>query len=414
MHEFLPVAAISALVLGYGLVSGRLATTPITGPIVFVGGGMLFGFFGVIEADAFSGILRRVAEATLVLLLFTDAIRIDVGRLRRQAAIPARLLGLGLPLTVALGTLAGAVLLTGLSVWEAALVAAILAPTDAAVGRAVLTNPGIPVRIRQAINVESGLNDGLILPVVTVLLALAGAGMGLQNPQSWLRFGIEQIGWGVTLGLLVGYAGGWLLDRAAGRGWLDNVFRQLATLAIGVGAFAAAELAGGNGFVAAFVAGVGVGAAARDHSQGAYEFAEDEGQLLAMLTFLFFGAAMAQPLLNTLDWRIALYVTLSLTVVRMVPVALALIGTGLRPRTVAYIGWLGPRGITSILLVLLVIDETTLPGAGRGLATVVWTVLVSVVAHGATSWVLAERYAKWYRTHGGDAERRPVEMMPPR
>ena len=416
MDEFLPIAVVAALVLAYGLVSHRLATTPITGPIVFVGAGMVFGLegFDLIEVDAGSGVLRTVAEGTLVLLLFTDAIRIDLKRLRIQAALPARLLGIGIPLTVALGTLVGAVLLTGLSVWEAALVAAILTPTDAALGQAVVTNSRVPARIRQAINVESGLNDGLMLPVVMVLLALTGAGLGLQSPQSWARFGFEQIGWGVATGVLVGYTGGWLLDRAAGLGWVDGVFRQLATLAIGVGAFAGAELVGGNGFVAAFVAGLGFGAAARDHCQGAYDFAEDEGHFLAMLTFLFFGAALAGPLLDALDWRIALYVTLSLTVVRMVPVALALIGTGLRAPTVAYIGWFGPRGIASILFVLLVLDQAALPGASRGLATVVWTVLASVVAHGATSWILSERYGMWFERHRGEAESRSVEMMPTR
>jgi len=416
VDEFLPLVVIATLVFAYGLVSRRLATTLITGPIVFVGAGMLFGLegLGLIEVDAGSGVLRTVAEGTLVLLLFTDAIRIDISRLRIQAALPARLLGLGIPLTLALGTLVGAVLLTGLSVWEAALVAAILTPTDAALGQAVTSNPRVPVRIRQAINVESGLNDGLMLPIVTVFLALTGGAMGIQGPQSWAVFGIEQIGWGIAIGAFVGYYGGWLLDRAAHLGWADGVFRQLATLAIGVGAFAGAELVGGNGFVAAFVAGLGFGAAARDHCQGAYDFAEDEGHLLAMLTFLFFGAALAGPLLDTLDWRIALYVTLSLTVVRMVPVALALIGTGVRLPTLAFIGWFGPRGIASILFVLLVLDEGALLGANRGLAAVVWTVLASVLAHGATSWILSERYAMWHERHGGAAESRSVEMMPTR
>jgi len=416
MDEFLPIAVVAGLVLAYGLVSRRLAYTPITGPIIFVGAGIIVGpeALDLLEVDIDSGALRIVAEGTLVLLLFTDAIRIDISRLRAQAGLPGRLLGVGLPLTLGLGTLAGAVLLTDLSVWEAALVAAILTPTDAALGQAVVSNPRVPGRIRQAINVESGLNDGLMLPVVTVLLALTGASMGLESPHSWARFGAEQIGWGVLIGLGIGYAGGWLLDRAAELNWVDGVFRQLATLAIGVGAFAVAEMAGGNGFVAAFVAGLGFGAAAREHCQGAYDFAEDEGHLLAMLTFLFFGAAMAGPLLDALDWRIAVYVVLSLTVVRMIPVAVALAGTGLRAPTVAYIGWFGPRGIASILFVLLVLDQAALPGASSGLATVVWTVLVSVVAHGATSWSLSQRYATWFERHQGEAESQSVEMMPTR
>ena len=416
MEQFLPIATISALVLAYGLVSRRIVTTPITGPIVFVGAGMLVGSGGLdfIDVDAGSGVLRTTAEATLVLLLFTDAIRIDFTRLRKQAALPARLLGIGIPLTVGLGVLAGAALLPGLSVWEVALVAAILAPTDAALGQAVVTNPRVPARIRQAINVESGLNDGLMLPVITILLVLTGAGIGLDGPQSWFLFGLAQIGWGVSIGAAVGYVGGRLLDRASEAGWVDGIFRQIATLAIGAGAFAAAELAGGNGFVAAFVAGLGFGIAARDHCQGAFDFAEDEGHMLAMLTFLFFGAAMAGPLLDTLDWRIALYVVLSLTVVRMLPVAIALVGTALNARTVAYVGWFGPRGIASILFVLLVLEEAELPGGGLILTVVTWTVLASVIAHGATSWSLSERYASWFDEHQGKAEHQSVEMMPTR
>ena len=416
MEQFLPIATISALVLAYGLVSRRIVTTPITGPIVFVGAGMLVGSGGLdfIDVDAGSGVLRTTAEATLVLLLFTDAIRIDFTRLRKQAALPARLLGIGIPLTVGLGVLAGAALLPGLSVWEVALVAAILAPTDAALGQAVVTNPRVPARIRQAINVESGLNDGLMLPVITILLVLTGAGIGLDGPQSWLLFGLAQIGWGVSIGAAVGYVGGRLLDRASEAGWVDGIFRQIATLAIGAGAFAAAELAGGNGFVAAFVAGLGFGIAARDHCQGAFDFAEDEGHMLAMLTFLFFGAAMAGPLLDTLDWRIALYVVLSLTVVRMLPVAIALVGTALNVRTIAYVGWFGPRGIASILFVLLVLEEAELPGGGLILTVVTWTVLASVIAHGATSWSLSERYASWFDEHQGKAEHQSVEMMPTR
>lgn len=416
MDGFVVVAVVALVVFAYGLVSRRLERTPITGPIVFVAIGVLVGpeVLDLVEVDIDSGILRSVAEATLVLILFTDAIRIDLSRLRRHAGVPVRLLGLGLPLTIALGTLAGALLLSDLAVWEAALVAAILTPTDAALGQAVVSNPRVPVRVRQAINVESGLNDGLMLPIVTVLLAVTGASMDLAGPGSWTRFGVEQIGWGVSIGAVVGYGGGRLLDFASRSGWVDGVYRQLATLAIGAGAFGAAELAGGNGFVAAFVAGLGFGAAAREQCQGAYDFAEDEGHLLAMLTFLFFGVAMAGPLLDAVDWRIALYAALSLTVVRMVPVAAALVGTALNVRTVAYIGWFGPRGIASILFVLLAVEETTLPGASHILAVVTATVLISVVAHGATSWNLSERYGEWFEANRSTSESHPVEEMPTR
>ncbi|MCP4246908.1 MAG: sodium:proton exchanger, partial [bacterium] len=205
-----------------------------------------------------------------------------------------------------------------LGVWEAALLAAILSPTDAALGQAVVSNPVVPIRIRQALNVESGLNDGIMLPVITLLLAVAAAGVDLETTGYWTEFAAKQIGYGVLAGAAGGYAGGRLIREFAGRNWMDGAFRQLATLAVGVGSFALAEALGGNGFVAAFVAGLAFGAAARDYCAGVYDFAEDQGQLLALLTFLFFGVALAGPVLDDLTWRIALYAVLSLTVVRMI------------------------------------------------------------------------------------------------
>ncbi|MDH3730501.1 MAG: cation:proton antiporter, partial [Acidimicrobiia bacterium] len=320
---------VAGVVLAYSLVSRRLESTLVTAPMVFVTVGILLGSSGVdvLKLGLDENAVRILAEATLVLLLFTDAIRIDVMRLRSQIDLPGRLLGIGLPLTVLAGTGVALLILDGFGFWEAALVAAILAPTDAALGQAVVANPRVPVRIRQGLNVESGLNDGLMLPVITLFLALAASGVDLETPSYWATFVAKQVGFGLGVGILVGAGGGWLLDRFASQGWIDGAFRQLATLAIGVGAFAGAEAVDGNGFVAAFAAGLAFGVVARDHCSGAYDFAEDEGQLLALLTFLFFGAAFAGPALGELDWRILLYAVASLTIVRMVPVALALIGT---------------------------------------------------------------------------------------
>ena len=242
-------------------------------------------------------------------------------RLRTQAELPTRLLGLGLPLTVLVGTGAAMLVFETLGVWEAALLAAILAPTDAALGQAVVANPRVPVRIRQALNVESGLNDGIMLPVITLFLALAAVNVDIETPGHWAGFVARQVGFGVLFGAVLGYGGGRLIRECAGRGWMDGAFRQLATLAVGVGAFALTEAAKGNGFVAAFVAGLAFGVAARDYCAGVYDFAEDQGQLLALLTFLFFGATLAGPVLDDLSWQIALYAVLSLTVVRIVPSA---------------------------------------------------------------------------------------------
>ena len=416
--EFADITLVAGFVLAYALVSRRLETTPITGPMVFVGFGILLHGSGweIFEMEMNEGAVRVLAEATLVLLLFTDAIRIDLYRLGTQLQLPARLLGIGLPLTVAGGTLLALMLLPGLNFWDAALVAAILSPTDAALGLAVVSNQRVPVRIRQALNVESGLNDGIMLPVITLFLVLAAATGDIASPGDWSEFAAKQIGYGVLVGAAVGYSGGRLIHWFASRDWMDGAFRQLATLAVGVGAFAMAESIAGNGFVAAFVAGIAFGQAARDECQGAYDFAEDEGQLLALLTFLFFGVALAGPAIGELTWRIALYALLSLTVVRMVPVAVGLIGSGLKLPTVAYIGWFGPRGLASILFGLFILEEAELAAGDELLLVVVSTVMASVFLHGASSVFLSERYGAWFELHRRDPmpESVVVQEMPTR
>ena len=239
-----PVAVIALLVLGYGLVSARLADWSISGPLVFTALGVALGPAGldVIAGQFGQGAVELLAEATLVLILFADATRIDLRRLRLQALLPARLLGIGLPLTLLAGSVLAWLLFDEFQIWEAALCAAILTPTDAALGQAVVSNPRVPVRIRQALNVESGLNDGLMLPVITVLVALAAAEEELASTSHWVGFAARQIGFGLLAGIVVGAVGGRALDAAARRGWVEGGMRQLATLAVAVAAFGGAEL----------------------------------------------------------------------------------------------------------------------------------------------------------------------------
>lgn len=398
--------------------SKRLESSIVSGPMVFVGAGLLLGPLGLdLIGDSIDrGVLRVLAEATLILVLYTDAIRIDLRSLRSQAALPGRLLGIGLPLTLALGTLLAFVLFGELEFWDAAVLAAILTPTDAALGQAVVESPRVPARIRQALNVESGLNDGLMLPILTIVLALAATEAQVEGPGFWVGFTIRQVGLGALVGAAVGWIGGRLLDRAVAAGWVDGVFRQLATLAIGVAGWALAELAGGNGFVAAFVAGVAFGHAAREHCQDAYDFAIDEGRLLMLLTFLVFGAAVLGPAIGSADWRVLLYGAASLTVVRMVPVALSLVGVGLGRPTVAFLGWFGPRGLASILFALFILEEADLPATDRILEVAAWTVAASILLHGATAAPLSERYGRWFSAMGDESmpEAEDVEVMPTR
>lgn len=402
------LAVVAAVVLGYALVSRRLEGTSLTGPVVFTAVGMLVAWSGLGLEDRRldAGAVGLLAEATLVLVLYTDAIRIDLRTLRRDHQLPLRLLGIGLPLTIILGAVAAWLLLPGVG-WAVALaLGAVLAATDAALGQAVVGNPSVPVRVRQSINVESGLNDGIALPMVTAAAALVGA-ESTRGPAEWVGVAVWDVGVGVGIGVVIGACGGWLLDRFVDRGWVEGALRQLATLAIGVGAFAVAEVLGASGFVAAFTAGIGFGFAAREHCEGAYDFAEDEGVLLALLTFLAFGATLAIDALGAFDLRTVAYVVASLTVVRMLPAAVALLGSGTRLPTVAFLGWFGPRGLASILFGVLVLEE-----AGRFeavLPVVSLTVLASVVLHGLSAAPLARRYAAWYERAQTD---RMVEAGP--
>ena len=410
----LALALVAGFVIAYGMVSRRIVDTWLTGPIIFVAFGILMGpaAFGAIDEGMDNEAIRFLAEATLVLLLFSDAARIELRLLRQEKQIPIRLLAVSLPLTIIVGAVVAAALFTELAFIEAAVLAAILAPTDAALGQAVVTSPRVPVRIRQALNVESGLNDGIALPMITVLAAVAAAGGNVESADSWARFAVEQIGWGVAGGIGVGYLGAKALDWATERNWMDGVYRQLAALAIGVGAFATASQLGGNGFVAAFVAGLAFAKSAPAACQDALDFTEDEGQLLTLLTFMVFGAAIAGPRLSEVTLVVIVYALLSLTVVRMIPVTISLIGAKLRWETHLFLGWFGPRGLASILFGLFILEDAGFAAAEELLLIVTWTVLISVVLHGATSAPLAriygERFESMIPEHPDMAEAMPA------
>lgn len=413
----LDLAVVAGLVLGYGALARPLERALVTAPMLFLTAGLLLGpaGTGLVELDVADGIVRGLAELALVLLLFTDATRMDLRVLRREYALPARLLAVGLPLTVACGTAVALLLLPGLGLWEAAVLAAVLAPTDAALGEAVVSDERVPLRVRQALNVESGLNDGLVLPVLTVLVALAGGSLpGTDGGGAGVA--AAQLGIGLLVGLAAGYLGGRTVDAASRRGWMPGSLQQLATLAVGLGAFGLAAGLGGSGFVAAFAAGLAFGAVAREHCGAVHRFAVEEGHLLALLTFLVVGGALAGPALDALGWRAGLYAVLSLTVVRAVPVAVALTASGLHTDTRAYLAWFGPRGLASIVFGLLLIEGSGLAAAHPILQVVVVTVLVSTVAHGITSRPAAARYAirvaARRQRHGEAPEHAPATAMP--
>lgn len=389
------LGAIALALLAFGLVSRTAERSVFTPPLVFVGLGLALGAPGLawLPQQIDGGMVHVLAELTLVLVLFTDASRIELSCLRREGSLPGRLLGVGMPLTIGLGAAAAALVFPGFGVGEAFLLAAILAPTDAALGQAVVSNPLVPVRIRQSLNVESGLNDGIALPVVLLAASLAGSGSGEGPVSHWLRFAVLQVVLGPLVGALVGLGGGRLVDAAIRRGRINEPFERLSVLGLAFLAFAAAELVGGNGFIAAFVAGVAVGNTTRGICESLYAFGEAEGQLLTLAVFLVFGGILVPRAAPHWDGATAVYAALSLTLVRMAPVALSLLGEGLRPATLVFVGWFGPRGLASVLFALLVVEEGVLESGARIEAVVVLTVLVSTLAHGVTAYPLARRYA---------------------
>jgi NhaP-type Na+/H+ or K+/H+ antiporter len=397
------LAGVALVLLGYAAVSGRLATTPVTQAMVVVAIGLLAGnrALELIEADAAGQFVRHLAEATLTLVLFTDAVRIDLGRLRRESLVPARLLGIGLPLTIVAGTLAGLALLPGLDLWTAAALATMLAPTDAALGLPVVSNRRLPSRIRQGLNVESGLNDGVCVPLLIIFLTIAEAEQGSAHVEP-LRVIAEEIGFGAAGGLVAGALGAWVLRGFAARGWMEGTWKQINAVATPLLAYTVASALGGSGFIAAFVAGIVFGAVAGGQAEETTFLAEESGELLNAVTFLLFGAVLLGPALGDPDWRVIGYAVLSLTVVRLLPVALAMLGTSMRRVTVGFLGWFGPRGLASIVFVLILVEQTELPERPLLLDVVTWTVALSVYAHGLTAWPGANRYADWYAAHAQD------------
>jgi sodium/hydrogen antiporter len=392
--------AIAVMLIAYGAVSGRLRSTPISQAMVFVALGLLAGnrVLDLVDADTVAQFVRHLAEATLTLVLFTDAVRVNRGRLRHESALPTRLLGVGLPLTIVAGTLAALVLFPQLNLWTAAALATMLAPTDAALGLPVVTNPRLPSRIRQGLNVESGLNDGVCVPLLIIFLTIAQAEEGIGHVEP-LRVITEEIGLGAVGGVVAGALGAWVLRSFGRRGWMEETWRQIDAVATPLLAYTLAVALGGSGFIAAFVAGIVFRIVAADHAKEATFLAEQTGELLNAVTFLLFGALLLGPSLGALDWPIALYAVASLTVVRMLPVALAMVGTGMRRVTVGFLGWFGPRGLASIVFVLILLEETDLPERSLMLAVVTWTVALSVYAHGLTAGPGATRYADWYHAH---------------
>ena len=380
------VAILAAVVLVYSAVAGRVARSRLSGPILFTAAGLMLGPLGldVLRIDIAATDLKTIAEAALAMVLFTDAARADLGVVRRSVGVPERLLLIGLPLTIVLGFLAALVLFPTLDFFTAALLATLLAPTDAALGAPVVTNEAVPAETREALNLESGLNDGICVPVVVILLDFAiGTEIKHSTIQRLVLVITEEIGIGVLAGVVLAAIAVSILRVASRCHWTSEHWLHIPVVALAALCFAAAQALGGSGFIACFVGGLLFGYL-HDNPKEMLGGAASTGEVLAMLVWVVFGGQVLGRLLGRMEWSMLIYAALSLTVIRMVPVFLSLIGTGMNGGTKLFIGWFGPRGLASIVFAVMVFDAGV-PDKETLVLTAACTVLLSIVMHGATA-----------------------------
>jgi sodium/hydrogen antiporter len=380
-------AILAAVLLIYSVVAGRVERSWLSGPIVFTAAGLLLGPYGlgIVRLSLGTEGLRTLAELTLAMVLFTDAANADFDIVRRNIGVPERLLLIGLPLTIVLGFVLAKIVLPGLAPLEMALLAAMLAPTDAALGKPVVTSPTVPSVMREALNLESGLNDGICVPIVVLLLGLAlGTQLEHGTTVHAVRLVVEEIGIGAVVGLAMTSLTTVMLRFAGRRGWVSEHWVEVPIAALAAACFAAAQAAGGSGFIACFVGGLLLSGLRQGHKGELLRGAVAIGEVLALLAWLAFGVLAVGQILDRLTWSALLYAVLSLTAIRMVPVYLCLAGTGMRAAEKLFIGWFGPRGLATIVFGVIVFNER-LPGGDTVIAVAGCTVLLSVLAHGVSA-----------------------------
>jgi NhaP-type Na+/H+ or K+/H+ antiporter len=385
------LAILAVFVFLYSAVAGRVERTRISGPMVFTVVGLVIGPLGLgwLQPKLDNDGLRMLADITLALVLFIDAANADLSVVKRSFRIPQRMLVFGLPLTILLGFGVGLVLFDQLTLFELAILATMLAATDAALGKAVITNKAVPARIREGLNVESGLNDGICVPILFLFIALA---LGTDTGGSSVVFAIKLVAQEVGIGLIVGLGmaamGAWILKVCYKRGWITEIWMQLPVVALALGSFAVAQSLHGSGYVAAFVGGLLFGSYKTSEKHGLILAAEGTSETLALLTWVVFGSAVLGQSLGYFSWQVVMYAVLSLTVVRMLPMFVALTGSGESTTSKLFLGWFGPRGLASIVFAVIVLNRGV-EGGGLLAMIVVCTVALSIVAHGFTANPLA-------------------------
>jgi len=392
---YIELAILALFIFIYSMVAGRIERSAISGPMVFVIVGFLIGPFGFgwLKGDATSDDLRTMADLTLALILFIDAANADMAILKRQFRIPSRMLLLGLPGVIALGFGLAVLMFDGLSLYEAAILATMLAATDAALGKAVITNKAVPAQVREGLNIESGLNDGICVPIVLFFIALAVGGEHGGSEASAIALVIQELGIGMAVGVGLAFVGTLLLRWCWKQGWVTEIWMQVTVVGLAIASFTIAQSLHGSGYIAAFTGGLLFGFMAKDATHKLVLAAEGTGETLALVTWMLFGAMVIGPAFEQFSWEVVVYALLSLTVIRVVPIFLSLVGIGESVSSRLFLGWFGPRGLASIVFAIIVINAGVPNGEFLALV-VICTVLFSLVAHGITAHPLARWLAR--------------------
>lgn len=408
------VLIFGTLLFVFGLFSRKISGTVVTVQMIFLAAGMLLSPVGLnlIYLSPKSGLVLGIIKVALVLTFFSDASLIGLHSLFLKERLSVRLLFLGLPLTIFLGAAFAALLFADITFIEAVLLGVILAPTDSSLAQKVVEEHKVPTLIRSGLIIESGLNDGAVMPLFIFVVALEAIEELNKPLGTFLVIALEQIGFGIFVGIVIGLVGGWLFSRAFKAGSMSEIYYRTEFVALALISWLVAEEIGGSGFVAAFVAGLATRTTGKEVTEEEVILPRAEGNILS-LAVLFTLGVISVEYLPLFDLKIFAYAILSLTVVRMVPVVISLTGSHFNIRTGLFMGWFGPRGLASIVLMLITIErfEGIKVSGTIGMA-VITTVIISVFAHGITAGPASNWYARIVATLPPDApEKESVEEL---
>ncbi|MFD4583974.1 cation:proton antiporter [Streptomyces sp. NPDC058434] len=393
----LAVTVIAGILFIWSLLALRLSRWSITAPIAMMVAGIALtaGSNPPLHFELETTVFEHAVEVILALLLFVDAIEVPGRILGREKGLVLRLLGGGLPLTLGAALLTGLLLFPGQSGWLLAVLATVVVPLDLAPTASVVRDQRIPARLREVLNVEGGLNDGIVSPVFLLCIAVA-----VESHDVHADYGeavltaVEAAGWALVTGLAVGWTTGWLLRKSWARGWTQTSAMRLGVLAVPLVAYTFSSAVGGNGFVASFIAGVVFGPAVRELPETAVELTDDVVTLMSLALWFIFGQIVNDAFWPGFQATVILYALLAVTLVRMIPVLLVLTGAGMSRSDKLFLGWMGPRGVTSIVFGSLAVIE--LPDASADFVSrvMVITVMLSIVLHGLSAEPIARFYAR--------------------